>query len=118
VKRYYCIHRPRDACSVLAIADLPEVSSFADQVDAEVLSGASVNLRRQIERIEQGMGRGVRSNDDHCVVLLLGSRLTARLRSSEGQAMLTPATKAQLDLSRKIAKRLKNPSIQDLEEVI
>ena len=118
VNRYDGIDLPGDACRVLAIVDLPEVSSYADLVDSEVLGGSSVNLRRQIERIEQGMGRAVRSNDDYCAVLLLGGRLTARLRSPEGHSMLTPATKAQIDLSRRIARRLRNPSLEDIRGVI
>ena len=118
VNRYDGIDLPGDACRVLAISDLPEVSSYADLVDSEVLSGSSVNLRRHVERIEQGMGRGVRSNDDYCAVLLLGAKLTSRLRSPEGQAMLTEATRAQLDLSRKIAKKLKSPSADDIRDVI
>lgn len=118
VNRYDGIDLPGDACRVLAIVDLPEVSSYADLVDSEVLSGTTQNLRRQIERIEQGMGRGVRSNEDYCAVLLLGSKLTSRLRSPEGQAMLTPATKAQLELSRKIAKKLISPSIDEIGGVI
>lgn len=118
VNRYDGIDLPGNACRVLAIVDLPEVNSYADLVDSEVLSGTAVNLRRQIERIEQGMGRGVRSNDDYCAVLLLGPRLTGRLRSPEGLAMLTPATRAQLDLSRKIAKKLDTPSIKEIKGVI
>lgn len=118
VNRYDGIDLPGDACRVLAIADLPEVSSYADLVDSETLSGTAVNLRRQIERIEQGMGRGVRSNDDYCAVLLLGPKLTRRLRSPEGLAMLTPATRAQLDLSRKIAMKLGTPSIEEIKNVI
>lgn len=118
VNRYDGIDLPGDACRVLALADLPEVSSYADLVDSQVLSGTAVNLRRQIERIEQGMGRGVRSNDDFCAVLLLGPKLTNRLRSLEGTAMLTPATSAQLNLSRKIAKRLSSPSIAEIKEVV
>ncbi len=118
VNRYDGIDLPADACRVLAIADLPEVHSFVDLVDSEILSGSAVNLRRQIERIEQGMGRGVRSNDDYCAVVLLGARLTGRLRSGDGLAMLTPATRAQLDLSRKIAKKLDSASIADIRGVI
>lgn len=118
VNRYDGIDLPGNACRVLAIADLPEVSSYADLVDSEVLSGTAVNLRRQIERIEQGMGRGVRSNDDYCAVLLLGPKLTTRLRSPEGFAMLTPATKAQLEFSRRIAKKLGSPSIQEIKGVL
>ena len=118
INRYDGIDLPADACRVLVISDLPEVSSYADLIDSEVLSGTAVNLRRQVERIEQGMGRGVRSNDDYCAVLLLGAKLTSRLRSPEGQEMLTPATKAQLDLSRKIAKQLGTPSIDEIKNVV
>lgn len=117
VNRYDGIDLPGDACRVLAIADLPEVGSYADRVDSEVLSGTTVNLKRQVERIEQGMGRGVRSNDDYCVVLLSGPKLTGRLRSPEGQAMLTPATRAQLELSRRLAKKLKSPSSDEIKAV-
>lgn len=118
VNRYDGIDLPGDACRVLAIADLPEVSSYTDQIDAEVLSPTAVHLRRQLERIEQGMGRGVRSNDDYCAVLLLGPKLTSRLRSPTGTEMLTPATAAQLDLSRKVARRLQKPSIDEIRNVI
>ena len=118
INRYDGIDLPADACRVLVISELPEVNSYADLVDSEVLSGSAVNLRRQVERIEQGMGRGVRSNEDYCAVLLLGAKLTSRLRSPEGQEMLTPATQAQLNLSRKIAKQLETPSLADIKTVI
>ena len=118
VNRYDGIDLPGNACRVLAIVDLPEVSSYADVVDGEVLSGTAVHLRRQIERIEQGMGRGVRSNDDYCAVLLFGPKLTSKLRSPEGMAMLTPATREQLGLSRRIAKKLDTPSIIEIKNVI
>ena len=118
VNRYDGIDLPGDACRVLAIVGLPEVSSYADLVDSEVLNGTTVNLRRQLERIEQGMGRGVRSNDDYCAVLLLGPKLTSRLRSPDGMQMLTPATSAQLGLSRKIARKLNRPSIDEIQNVV
>ena len=118
VNRYDGIDLPGDACRVLAIVGLPEVNAYADLVDSRVLSGTAANLRRQIERIEQGMGRGVRSNDDYCAVLLLGPNLTRRLRSPKGAAMLTPATVAQLELSRKIAKKLDTPTIAKIKDVI
>ena len=118
VNRYDGIDLPSDACRVLAIVDLPEVSSYTDLVDSEVLSGTAVNLQRQLERIEQGMGRGVRSNDDYCAVLLLGSKLTGRLRSPEGMEKLTRETSAQLQLSRLIAKKLKTPSMSEIKNVV
>ena len=118
VNRYDGIDLPGDACRVLAIVDLPEVNSYVDLVDNGILSGTAVSLRRQIERIEQGMGRGVRSNDDYCAVLLVGAKLTSRLRSPKGAEMLTPATSAQLDLSRRMARKLSTPSVAEIRDVI
>lgn len=118
VNRYDGIDLPHDACRVLVIYNLPEVASFSDLTDMAVLSDSQTGLRRQMQRIEQGMGRGVRSNDDYCVVLLAGSKLTRRVKSPDGLALLTPATQAQLELSKKIAKQLDGVDINGIADVI
>jgi hypothetical protein len=118
VNRYDGIDLPHQACRVLTIVGLPEVTSYAELTEMSVLSDSKLGLRRQMQRIEQGMGRGVRSNDDYCVVLLVGAKLTARVKSPEGTALLTPATQAQLELSRRMAKQLVDVDIKGLKEVI
>jgi hypothetical protein len=118
VNRYDGIDLPKDACRLLAIVDLPEAASLIDRVDATILGDSVIGLRRQVQRIEQGMGRGVRSSDDYCAVVLFGAKLTERLLSTEGRNMLTPATQAQLDLSRQLAKQMGGASIDDIHSVI
>lgn len=118
VNRYDGIDLPHTACRVLVIYNLPEVASFSDLTDMAILSDSQTGLRRQMQRIEQGMGRGVRSNDDYCVVLLAGSKLTRRVKSPDGLKLLTPATQAQLDLSKKIAKKLDGVDIDGIASVI
>lgn len=118
VNRYDGIDLPGDACRVLAIFDLPEVSSLREAADMEVLADSTAGLRRQMQRIEQGMGRGVRSNDDYCVVLLCGAKLTSRIKSPEGRKMLTGATQAQLELSTNLAKKLDGTDIAGIAAVI
>ena len=118
INRYDGIDLPHNACRVLAIVGLPEVTSYVELTDMAVISNSQLGLRRQMERIEQGMGRGVRSNDDYCVVLLIGAKLTSRIKSPEGTNLLTPATQAQLELSRKVAKQLSKVDIKGLSEVI
>lgn len=118
VNRYDGIDLPKDACRVLAIAELPEVASLIERADMSVLGGSRVGLRRQIQRIEQGMGRGVRSNEDYCVVLLLGSKLTRRLLSPDGRSMLTGATRAQLDLSKRLARQIQGSGLPAMKEAI
>lgn len=116
--RYDGIDLPGDACRVLAIFDLPEVSSLVEAQNRNALSDAQPMLRRQIERIEQGMGRGVRSNDDYCVVILGGTDLTRRIKSQEGRALLTPPTRAQMDVSGQLASQLVDAGVPEIRSVI
>ena len=118
VNRYDGIDLPGDACRVLALFDLPEVSSLREAADMAILAESKAGLRRQMQRIEQGMGRGVRSNDDHCVVLLCGAKLTSRVKSADGREMLAAATQAQLDLSTSLAKQLDGTDIDGIQKVI
>jgi len=118
VNRYDGIDLPGDACRVLALFELPEVSSLREASDMTILADSKSALRRQMQRIEQGMGRGVRSGDDYCVVLLCGPKLTSRVKSSEGRQMLTSATREQLELSTKLAKQLEGTDIAGIRKVI
>ncbi|WP_336810126.1 DEAD/DEAH box helicase family protein [Bosea sp. MMO-172] len=118
VNRYDGIDLPGDACRILALFELPEVSSFREAADMAILADSKSGLRRQMQRIEQGMGRGVRSNDDYCVVLLCGPKLTSRIKSPEGRQMLTGATQAQLDLSTNLAKQLDGTDTAGIKKVI
>lgn len=54
------------------------------------------------------MGRGVRSNEDHCVVFLLGPRLAQLTVDPRSFNSFSPATQAQLKLSRQMAAKMDN----------
>lgn len=118
INRYDGIDLPNEACRVLAIIGLPEAASLLERLDASVLGDSAVGLRRQVQRIEQGMGRGVRAADDYCAVVLFGAQLTGRLLSKEGHEMLTPATHAQLQLSKALATQMGGATIGDIQTVI
>ncbi|ORT47061.1 helicase C-terminal domain-containing protein [Frankia sp. KB5] len=116
--KYDGIDLPGDACRILALDGLPEAYDALDRIEALALGDSDAMVTRQIQRIEQGMGRGVRSNDDYCVVLLLGSKLTQRLHHAGGAAKFSPATRAQLDLSRQVADMLHGKPFTDLDAVV
>lgn len=118
VNKYDGIDLPDDACHLLVLDGLPEALGTLDRLEMRSLENSDALLARQVQRIEQGMGRGVRSNDDFCVVLLLGKRLTARLYPVAAREKFSPATKAQLDLSDRVAEMLRDRPIEDLEAVV
>jgi hypothetical protein len=76
VNKYDGIDLPGEACRGLVLDGLPEAFSGEEGLETRLTSRTSGFDDRQVQRIEQGMGRGVRSNEDHCVVFLLGARLT------------------------------------------
>lgn len=118
INKYDGIDLPGKACELLVIDGLPEVYGLGERHEMLLLDGTKSQLVRQVQRIEQGMGRGVRSSDDHCVVLLLGGRLTQRLHEPEAESMFSSATRAQIALGKSVAEQLRGQSLTKLEEII
>ena len=118
VNKYDGIDLPGEACRILALDGLPEAYGASERIEAAALDDTEVMAARQFQRIEQGMGRAVRSNDDYCVVFLLGPRLTQRLNASYAAQNLSPATRAQIGLSRQVAEMLENRPSADLASVV
>jgi hypothetical protein len=81
------------------------------------LAGSELLIARQVQRLEQGMGRATRSNDDHCVVFLLGKRLAERLYGVEARACFSPATRAQIELSEQVADQVDGSDVDVLRQV-
>jgi len=114
VNKYDGIDLPGDACRVLVLDGLPEVAGGDERLQAQ-LSSRTVGIDdRQVQRIEQGMGRGVRSNEDHCVVFLLGAHLASLVADPRSLSRFGPATQTQFGLSRLIASGLEDKPLEDI----
>jgi hypothetical protein len=64
------------------------------------------------------MGRGVRSEEDRCAVLLLGARLTQRINQPNARAMFTPATLVQMEVGREVTKQIRGKPIGHLRPIL
>lgn len=118
INRYDGIDLPGDTCHVLVLDGLPEALDGPERLAQARLTGSTNLLGRQIQRLEQGMGRATRSNEDHAVVLLLGARLAERLNAPEARGLFSPATRAQLDLAAEIASEVEADSLDDLHDIM
>lgn len=118
VNKYDGIDLPDDACRVLVVDGLPEAYSAGDRRDRTVLGDSDAMVARQLQRIEQGMGRGVRSTGDYCVVLLMGARLSQLIATPANRSKLGPATRAQVELSREVASGLEGFTMDALTGVM
>lgn len=102
VNRYDGIDLPGDACRMLVVDGLPPLNSVKDRYIQSVAPQSTTLLREQVQRIEQGMGRGVRSNDDECCIVLMGDELTDVLSRNKGMDYFSAATRCQYDLSKQL----------------
>lgn len=102
VNRYDGIDLPGEACRMLVIDGLPPLNSIKDRYIQSIAPQSTTLLREQVQRIEQGMGRGVRSNDDECCIVLMGDELSDVLSRNRGVDFFSAATKSQYNLSKEL----------------
>lgn len=118
VNKYDGVDLPGKACEVLVIDGLPEAYGGIDRREAMILGESDAMVSRQLQRIEQGMGRGVRGAQDYCAVLLLGSKLTQLVADHANLARFGPATRKQLELSRQVARQLDGAGMDEISTAI
>lgn len=121
VNRYDGIDLPDEACRLLVIDGLPPLRSEYDKYVQSIDSSSTLLMHEQIQRIEQGMGRGVRSNSDSCCVVLMGNKLADVLLRNNGVKYFSSATTEQYNLSKELWDLLKQenatPNVEEIFEL-
>ncbi len=105
--RYDGIDLPNSACRVLILDGVPTGESYYDQHLASVRSDSTLMTGKVAQTIEQGLGRGVRSGKDYCVVLLCGSRLVQFVGVKDRLNLFSSETKQQFIIGQEIVKQAK-----------
>jgi replicative superfamily II helicase len=104
IQRYDGIDLPDNACRVLVMDGMPHGEGIIDKHDSSLSSVAGGIRNRLIYRIEQGIGRAVRSYADYAVILLVGPELAHFIAKHEILSSMNVDTQAQLRLSIDLAK--------------
>ena len=97
-----------DLCRVLVIDGIPHGERIIEHYDAEKLGNVAGMGNKNIFRIEQGMGRAVRSPVDYAVVLLIGNDLSSFVARKECKNALSAETNCQLDLGNRLSRAISN----------
>ncbi|MFD3590042.1 DEAD/DEAH box helicase [Streptomyces sp. NPDC058683] len=118
VNKYDGVDLPADACRLLILDGIPRPLDAVERREAVALADSSVRLAREVQRIEQGMGRGVRDSEDYCAVLLLGASLGVAIHEPRHLSLFSPATQAQLKLSSDIARQIKGEGLDAVRQAL
>lgn len=118
VNKYEGIDLPDEACRLLVVDGLPDMRSEYDKYLYGIDPENSRLVSEQVQKIEQGMGRGVRSHNDFCVTALMGRGLCDVLFRGKGLDYFSEATKTQFSLSQELWDQLRSeidaPTVDDI----
>ncbi|WP_199546370.1 DEAD/DEAH box helicase [Streptomyces sp. N35] len=118
VNKYDGVDLPGDACRLLILDGIPRPLDAVERREAVALADSTVRMAREVQRIEQGMGRGVRDSEDYCAVLLLGASLGVAIHEPRYLSLFSPATQAQLKLSSDIARQIQGVGLEAVRQAL
>src|SRR5690606_6500630 len=89
-----------------------------EQRASAALTGSMSFKAREVQRLEQGMGRAIRDVEDYCAVLVLTSDAALTLRDPQLRGFYSPATRAQIELSQQIAEQIEGEGIEVIADLL
>ncbi|MBU2457703.1 MAG: DEAD/DEAH box helicase family protein, partial [Planctomycetes bacterium] len=118
IQRYDGIDLPDKSCRILVIDGMPLGEGILDRLDSSTSGFAGGTRNRLIYRIEQGMGRAVRSHADYVVILLAGNELAHFIAKHDVLSAMNPDTRAQLELAIDLSKMATEDTGADPETAV
>lgn len=106
VNEYDGVDLPDNMCRILCLDSLPAYKSLMERY-LQDLRPTSTGMRRQMaQRVEQGMGRGIRGSSDWCIVLITGNNLTDFLSEDSKRRYLSKEAQQQVRIGEELAKEM------------
>ena len=102
--RYDGIDLPDESCRVLIVDSMPYFNSLSDKYEKKCRPNSEIINKKIAQKIEQGLGRGVRGEKDYCAILIIGSDLVKFMRSVTTKKFFSMQTQKQIDIGLEIAK--------------
>lgn len=118
VNKYDGVDLPGDTCRLLIVDGIPTPLTPHEQRASAALIGSMEFKAREVQKIEQGMGRGIRDVEDHCAVLVLTSDAALTLHNPQLRSFYSPATRAQIELSQQLAEQIQGEGIGVIAELL
>ncbi|MCU0442339.1 MAG: DEAD/DEAH box helicase family protein [Bacteroidia bacterium] len=103
VNRYDGIDLADNSCRVLVLDSKPYAQNLSDRYQEYCRVDSEAILVKIAQKIEQGLGRGVRGERDYCVIILTGSELVSAIRSKKNRKFFSTQTQTQIDIGIEIA---------------
>lgn len=101
--RYDGIDLPDESCRILIIDSMPYFNSLSDKYEERCRPDSEIINKRIAQKIEQGLGRGVRGEKDYCAILIIGPDIVKFMRSITTNKYFSESTQKQIEIGLSIA---------------
>lgn len=124
VNRYDGVNLPDDDCRILLIDSLPIWDNLSDRYEMECREGSEVTILKQVQKIEQGLGRSVRGEKDYSVIIIIGSDLVNFMMNHHTARYFSAQTKKQIEIANDLVDSLRQElmdnkdSLKNLSDLI
>lgn len=105
--RYDGIDLPDESCRILIVDSMPHFDNLSDEYEELCRTNSEIINRKKAQKIEQGLGRGVRGEKDYCVILIVGADIVRFMKSVSTNKYFSPETTKQIEIGLSIAQLAK-----------
>lgn len=112
LNEYDGIDLPDNTCRILILDSLPAYRSLIDDYILSIRPNSKVIKRLLAQRIEQGMGRAIRSSSDWCAVIIIGTNITEFIAEESKRHYLSEEAQLQIKLAEYLANQIKSEGLQ------
>ncbi len=107
VNEYDGIDLPDQICRILILDNTPHYISLFDKYKKDMMPNSKILQRNIAQRIEQGMGRGIRGSSDWCIVILLGDNITKFISIENNRQYFSNEVQRQIQICEELTEILK-----------
>ena len=120
VNQYDGVDLPDQTCRILCLDSLPSYTSLNEIYERQVRPNSTMIRRKMAERVEQGIGRGIRGSSDWCIIIIAGNDLTDFLSEKSKRKYLSEEAQKQIEISEELANESQSESkvLKAMEDLI
>lgn len=108
VNRYDGIDLPDNQCRILVLDSLPIFANLSDRFEQSCREDSELINTKIAQKIEQGLGRSVRSEKDYSIILILGEDLIRFIKTSRNQSFFSLQTRKQIEIGEDVTESVKS----------
>lgn len=94
--RYDGVDLADDRCRILIMDSLPYFDSLSDRYEELCREGSDQIYTKIAQKVEQGIGRSVRSEKDYSVIIIIGEELVHFIKGTKSQKFFSTQTRQQI----------------------